>query len=279
MRPRRHLVEAGWRVAVGVPALVFGAAGCFQEIDSRASSETASSIATPTNGHTVDLSTPPIGITPGDEGETTDDACEATTFSAMEVLRRNCAACHGGGPGQNLGQPPFDFVLDTARLITAGSSTVKDPATMQPARFLVPGDPDHSRVYIRMFRREMPPADVVGLPQNPSRPTVSDVSVVRHWIAHCLGGKEGGGDSGNGPQTPDAGTGAADGDAPDEPKEPPPTTADGASDARTDAGDGATTTEAGPREAAAPTDGGADAADGRRRFDGRPGGGDGGGGA
>jgi hypothetical protein len=180
------------RHARAIPAAVLGALalaaapGCFQEIDSGASSGAATTLNAPPT-HTVDLMTPTIGYgTPADAQET-DDPCTATTFRAMETLRAACAPCHGGGPGQNLGQPPFNYVLDVGKLLTAVSSTVKDPVTMQPVRFLVPGDPDHSRVYVRMFKREMPPGDVIGLPPNPNRPTVSDISVIRQWIAHCLG--------------------------------------------------------------------------------------------
>jgi hypothetical protein len=172
------------RVAVASALAVVAAAGCFQEIDSGASS------AGPRSGppvRTVDLMTPAIPLGPGDDAGTTDDACMATTNAAMNVLRSACSACHGGGPGQNLGQPPFDYVLDVPKLLTAVSETVTDPVTKKPVRFLVPGDPDHSRIYVRMFTRQMPPGDVVGLPPNPSRPSVSDISVMRQWIAHCLG--------------------------------------------------------------------------------------------
>ncbi len=172
------------RFAVALAVVGGAAAGCFQEIDSSASS------AGPLPGppiRTVDLMTPAIPIGPGDDAGTTDDPCMATTDDAMNVLRSACSACHGGGPGQNLGQPPFDYVLDVPKLLTAVSETVTDPVTMKPVRFLVPGDPDHSRIYVRMFTRQMPPGDVVGLPPNPSRPSVSDISVVRQWIAHCLG--------------------------------------------------------------------------------------------
>jgi hypothetical protein len=161
--------------------------GCFQEIDSGASSAATSTTLTGPPTHTVDLMTPSIGYGDVSDAQETDDPCTATSFHATAILRAACAPCHGGGPGQNLGQPPFDFVLDVKRLLTAVSSTVKDPVTMQPVRFLVAGDPDHSRLYVRMFKREMPPGDVVGLPPNPNRPTVSDVSVIRQWIGHCLG--------------------------------------------------------------------------------------------
>jgi phosphatidylethanolamine-binding protein (PEBP) family uncharacterized protein len=54
-------------------------------------------------------------------------------------------------------------------------------------RFLAPADPDNSRLYSRVARGEKPPPDVVGLPARP-RPTVSDISVLRHWISACTGG-------------------------------------------------------------------------------------------
>jgi hypothetical protein len=250
--------------------LLVGAAttgGCFQEIDSRASSATNAPAPMAGGTHTVDLMTPPIGVTTGDDGQTTDDPCEATTFDATEVLRRNCSGCHGGGPGQNLGQPAFDYVLDVSRLLMAVSATMRDPVTMQPVRFLVPGDPDHSRVYVRMFRREMPPGDIVGLPDNPNRPTISDVSVVRQWIVNCLGAK---------PDKPDD-----EGEGKDTSKDAGPAQAQGAPDAAHAAETGAAK-EAGGAPEASPTpepngsvDGGA-ATDGGRATDvGGPTGGDG----
>jgi hypothetical protein len=175
------------RVATALALAAVAAAGCFQEIDSSASSATNAGPLSGPSVHTVDLMTPTIPLGPGDDAGTTDEPCLATTNDAMNVLRSACSGCHGGGPGQNLGQPPFDYVLDVPKLLTAVSETVTDPVTMKPVRFLVPGDPDHSRIYVRMFTRQMPPGDVVGLPPNPSRPSVSDISVMRQWIAHCLG--------------------------------------------------------------------------------------------
>jgi hypothetical protein len=127
-----------------------------------------------------------------------------------------------------------------------------------------------------MFRREMPPADIVGLPGNPNRPTVSDVSVFRHWIAQCLGKKEKEDDdpSGSAGQSPDAGR------AP--PASPPATDAE-APGAGEDAGptggakDGAASPDGGAGDASAVTDARADAAAEGGRRDGRVGGGGGGG--
>ena len=70
-------------------------------------------------------------------------------------------------------------------MVSMVSATAKDPQTKKPARFLVPGDPDHSRIYLRTLHGEMPPPDIIGLPANP-RPSVSDLSVLRHWIESCV---------------------------------------------------------------------------------------------
>jgi hypothetical protein len=78
----------------------------------------------------------------------------------------------------------FDFVLDDERLKTAVSMTVDDAG--KPLRFVVPGDPEQSRLYRRIVVGEMPPVQAPPLPANPI-PAVSDVSVLRAWIASCLG--------------------------------------------------------------------------------------------
>jgi hypothetical protein len=259
-------------VALGLVVASLGA--CFQELDSGASSAQTSVDPNAPVMHTVDLMTPAIGL-PAGSGPVmeTDDACMATTVRATAILTTMCAPCHGGGPGQNLGQPPFDYVLDVAKLLTAVSSTVKDPVTMQPVRFLVPGDPDHSRIYVRMFKREMPPGDVVGLPPNPNRPNVSDISVIRQWIGHCLGtqasdgqGQDDGSDATKPSASPDAAAapvGEADAAAAPDPSGPPgggPPGRDAGGPTRDGSG-------AAPETAPPPLDAGATDT-GRRRFDG-----------
>ena len=120
------------------------------------------------------------------DGKQANNGCEAVQLQAFEILDRNCAHCHGGDtPGARQGTPPFDCVLEPERMSTMLSVTAKDPDTLQPARFLVPGDPGHSRIYQRTLHGEMPPPDVIGLPANP-RPSVSDLSVLRHWIESCI---------------------------------------------------------------------------------------------
>jgi hypothetical protein len=120
------------------------------------------------------------------DGSFASDGCAATRSEAHAILERTCARCHGGdNPGARQGTPPFDCVLETTQLTTMVSVTAKDPLTHEPARFLIPGDPDRSRIYVRPLNGEMPPPDVIGLPANP-RPSVSDLSVLRHWIESCV---------------------------------------------------------------------------------------------
>jgi len=256
----RHAVP---RVACLVALCAFSAPGCFQEIDSGAASATSTTPLSGTITHTVDTMTPAIPLGPGDDAGTTGDPCTATTADAMSVLRSACSGCHGGGPGQDLGQPPFDYVLDVPKLLTAVSATVTDPTTGMPVRFLVPGDPDHSRIYVRMFTRQMPPGDVVGLPPNPSRPSVSDISVVRQWIAHCLGADA---PDGTIPQAPPDAAAAPVGEADaaavgDHPETPSGANVGGG------AGDDAATSGA-DLDAGADVDAGASEAGNGRRFDG-----------
>jgi len=162
-------------------ALLSGLSGC-QPIDTAAASGDPSSDDTEGSGAGLERS-PGIELA---DGSKVNDGCAAVSRQAHDILERSCARCHGGAsPGARQGAPPFDTVLDTDSLIGKVSVTAKDPDTQLPARFLVPGDPDHSRIYLRPFNREMPPPDVVGLPPNP-RPSASDLSVLRHWIESCV---------------------------------------------------------------------------------------------
>ena len=171
----------GARLLLGAALAV---AGCYQPLDTGAARGGPSPTAVAAV-HTVALETPPIAL--DDQGNTTTDPCVPTRAQSRALLATYCARCHGGQSAEaHKGRPPFDFVLDAVRLKTATSATAKDPATAQPARFLVPGVPRRSRLYLRIADGEMPPADVVGLPSNP-RPTISDVSILYEWIAHCIG--------------------------------------------------------------------------------------------
>jgi hypothetical protein len=87
------------------------------------------------------------------------------------VLQTNCAFCHEN-PDYIKGN--FDFILEPDKLKTRISSTGQ--------RYVVPGDPDNSRIYQRAFAGEMPPSG-----QMP-RPSMSDVDMLRQWIASCVDG-------------------------------------------------------------------------------------------
>ncbi|HTU58624.1 MAG TPA: hypothetical protein VMF89_09320 [Polyangiales bacterium] len=129
------------------------------------------------------LGTPDIEL---EDGQVASDACDAVRIQAYQILDRTCGNCHGGGaPGARQGTPPFDSVLDEERMLGMFSNTAKDPDTSKPSAFLVAGDPEHSRIYVRPMNGEMPPPDVVGLPKNP-RPSASDMSILRHWIKSCI---------------------------------------------------------------------------------------------
>jgi hypothetical protein len=113
--------------------------------------------------------------------------CDEIRVQARKILETNCAFCHQAPA--NMGH--FDFVLDPDTLTTATGTT--------GARFAVPGSPDESRLYRRAAAGEMPPAGKMP------RPSMSDVAVLREWIATCLamgsppmGGSGGSGAGGSG---------------------------------------------------------------------------------
>jgi len=156
-----------------------------------------------------------------------DDPCEATTMHTLVIFRRHCAQCHGGGPGQTQGVPPFTHVLDLDILPTLRSASTPDPLappenqipgrdTFEGMRFVAPGDPAHSRIYLRIAGGEMPPDLLtVGAKHPPSddqsRPTASDLSVIHQWISHCVAEPdEGGGEGDGGAPEDDGGGGPSD---------------------------------------------------------------------
>jgi hypothetical protein len=173
---------ASWSRCVGLVLTLLGSATGCQPLDENAALGGPSADEPDGTGAGLESS----DGTDIDDAEEVGDGCAAVRQQARNILDRTCGGCHGGGnPGARQGQPPFDTILDTDSLITKVSVTAKDPDTLQPSRFLVPGDPDHSRIYLRPLNREMPPPDVIGLPPMP-RPSVSDLSVLRHWIKSCV---------------------------------------------------------------------------------------------
>jgi hypothetical protein len=170
------------RLSSGLLALAGALAaltGCFQELDSGADRETSS---TPLSGGASTVILPadlPIELNPEDETQTTDDPCVKTRRDKTQILTAFCASCHSG-PGSR-GLPPFDFVLDDKKLVSQVWSRVGQP----DQRFVIPGDPDHSALYLRATS-DMPPIPTdLGTKRTPA-PSWSDLSLLREWIAHCL---------------------------------------------------------------------------------------------
>jgi hypothetical protein len=208
---------------------------CFlQPVDSAASSQT-SAVAVP-GPPTKALGTPPIELD-FDGKRTTTDPCVATREQATEILTTYCAGCHGGRTAAEK-HGDFNTILDTNALVMGVSSTVNDPEnpTMK-MRLLVPGNPDGSRVYLRVSHGEMPPQAMLGLPPNPT-PSVSDISVLREWITNCIA-----------PTPPPPAPGDSDGGPPPETTPPPAPDAGPSIGGQVDAG--TSPPDAGPRPDAA----------------------------
>lgn len=102
------------------------------------------------------------------EGMADEDPCAVTAVQAHAILQGDCASCHEAPARQG----NFDFCLETNTLTSAVASTGKP--------FVVAGAPEDSRLYQRVMAGEMPPAG-----KGP-RPTTSDLSILRTWIASCL---------------------------------------------------------------------------------------------
>jgi len=157
------------------------ATSCFQTLDDAASSQepVAPEPPTPEDWPTTHILPGPLpfGFF-NSQGVLVDseDPCDATRQQALVVLTKNCGGCHAGG----MNQGDFNFLLDLTKLTMTYSKI-----TTPPILFVAPGDPAHSRIYLRAWKKEMPPKDVPGQPNYP-RPTVSDVSVLHNWITSCL---------------------------------------------------------------------------------------------
>jgi hypothetical protein len=142
--------------------------------------------------------------------------CDQVRAQARKIRENNCAGCHEA-PAKS---GNFNFVLDDETLMGAVSSTGQ--------RFILPMQPDKSRLYQRVAAGEMPP---VGAKLGPD-----DVATLRQWIMNCMmastspgtggtggsggiGGTGGTGGTGmggmGGAPAPDGGAGAGGSGAPD----------------------------------------------------------------
>ena len=225
------------------------ASACFQELDTRAASEsgnspnqtqTTSSIADCEKEGKIlggggqcldpDNSTPRVDL--GD-GTDTDDPCVRTLARSVEIRTTYCAGCHTAATAS------FGAILDDEELMKTVSRTQKNDAGMFQS-LIVPGKPEESRLYQRVRNGEMPPEAPDGVKQNPI-PTISDISTLRSWIL-CLGGDGAWGtdttplpaDDAGAPAEDDGGSPSDDGSMP-MPDARPPADAGAVTDARTDA--------------------------------------------
>jgi hypothetical protein len=117
-----------------------------------------------------------------DPTQTAQDGCGKTTEDAHAILKNKCAGCHStDAPAQGL--PAWDFVLNDDKMSTA--TFTREGMTL---RYMVPGDPDNSQIYARaVIARNMPPEKLDFNQPFYDRVTYSEGSVLREWIANCMG--------------------------------------------------------------------------------------------
>jgi hypothetical protein len=141
--------------------------------------------ATPTTA--ILAGAPAIGLSLENENTTTGDPCAKTTQDKTEILTVYCARCHSGPAEQAQGLPPWNFVLDDGRLVSEQFTREQQA----PQRYVIPGDPEKSILYVRAaILGDMPPQPTdLGTPRNPT-PSLSDFSVLHDWIEHCLPGSK-----------------------------------------------------------------------------------------
>ena len=164
------------RIAATLGALAL--AGCFQSLNTQAADSTLNPPPSP-DDTAIDVSSMPIQLDVNDDSQTTMDPCTKVRQDKTNILTAYYAGCHTGPSAQGL--PQFNFVLDDATLMTA----VWNRAGQAPLRFVIPGDPEHLALYMRAST-DMPPIPTdLSTPRLPSA-TLSDLSVLREWIMHCL---------------------------------------------------------------------------------------------
>ena len=108
----------------------------------------------------------------------------ALLLAAICLKHAGASTCVSRDVIADVGQQLLDrvFLTDTRDLEQAAFLTARPDGSLGCVLW-----PATSEREASTFHGEMPPMPVVGLPDNLSRPTVSDVSVIRHWIAYCLG--------------------------------------------------------------------------------------------
>jgi hypothetical protein len=188
---------------------------CFQELDTGAATAAAQADdASPGDLSTWELcqspscdgtdgtipflqQTPPIYLP---DGGTTTDPCVDVEQASMSIRQTYCASCHGASAGA--GQGGFKTVLDDTSLVSGTTTNATFP------RFVVPGDPYGSYLYVAISNGQMPPAAASGATPSPA-PTAADLSVLYGWIQACFPGPNSGYVNGGGFYGPGSDAGSA----------------------------------------------------------------------
>jgi hypothetical protein len=168
---------------------------CFQQVNTGASAGSEPPIEPIPFGHVPDpgddqiptiIDTPKIQIVDdigrGAKGDLTTDPCEQTNKQVTFIFTSFCAGCHQQGAASQ-GLPQFDCVLEYDKLVDPSKRT-----DMPGVPFVMPGHPEQSRLYQRMADGSMPKVTPDATMKQAPRPTVSDISVVDHWIRSCAPG-------------------------------------------------------------------------------------------
>jgi hypothetical protein len=166
---------------------------CIQELDTGADRESKATLATPPpppreHPSIIPFEAEPPLVTPLDGTPvSTETECEAHELLAMDTLKASCATCHDGAGGVMV-QGSFSTVLDIEAL------TSTEPVGPQFAgmglKYITPGDPRKSLIFIRIANGTMPqaPMDVTNIEAANYRwpLNASDASLIYTWIKDCL---------------------------------------------------------------------------------------------
>jgi hypothetical protein len=158
------------------------AAGCWQKVDDGSVGTLPcdfGSVCPPPADGTIPakIVTPPILLA---DGSTTTDPCIKVRQDASAIRQAHCALCHEGPDGSSIQGKPLYHILSDSYLSNRAASMAY-PGQM----YAVPGDPDHSLVYIRAAVAVDMPKKITDT-ADPYFTSLSEDSVLREWITHCM---------------------------------------------------------------------------------------------
>jgi hypothetical protein len=129
--------------------------------------------------------------------------CDTVRSVARGIVETNCAYCHQapGNSGSVYATGQFNFILELDKITTLKSNVFTGVS------YVATGDADHSLIYQRASNGTMPPTNVT------QRPRMSEVALLRLWIAGCVDGSSVGWPPPGAQPQNDAGAGNVDTDA------------------------------------------------------------------